>query len=108
MIISTIRIPIPTDKHNDALMVFRSIAEKSRKDPGCLSYSAYRDVEDYNVLMFQGIWKSEKNMKSHIRSSEYLNLLLVLEMSLEKPEVRFDTISNSAGIETIEQIRTII
>ena len=58
--------------------------------------------------MFQGAWKSEENMKSHIRSSEYLNLLLVLEMSLEKPEVRFDTISNSAGIETIEQIRTII
>ena len=89
-------------------MVFRSIAEKSRKDPGCLSYSAYRDVEDYNVLMFQGVWKSEENLKSHIRSSEYLNLLLVLEMSLEKPEVRFDTISNSAGIETIEQLRTII
>ncbi len=89
-------------------MVFRSIAEKSRKDPGCLSYSAYRDVEDYNVLMFQGVWKSEENLKSHIRSSEYLNLLLVLEMSLEKPEVRFDTISNSAGMETIEQIRTII
>lgn len=108
MIISTIRIPIPTEKHNDALRVFRSIAEKSRKDPGCLSYSAYRDIEDYNVLMFQGVWKSEENMKCHIRSSEYFNLLLVLEMALEKPEIRFDTISNSAGLETIEQIRTII
>ena len=58
--------------------------------------------------MFQGIWKSEENLKSHIRSSEYLNLLLVLEMSVKQPEVRFDTISGSTGIETKELIRTII
>lgn len=107
MIISTMRLPIPTEKHNDALRVFRSLAEKSRNDPGCLSYSAYRDLEDYDVLMIQGIWKSEENMKNHIRSSEYLNLLLVLEMSVKQPEVRFDKISDSAGMETIERIRNV-
>ena len=108
MIISTIRMPIPIEKHNDVLRVFRSIAQRSRNDPGCLSYSGYRDLEESEVLMIQGVWKSEENLKCHIRSNEYLNLLMVLEMSLEQPEVRFDTISSSTGIETVERIRSAI
>jgi len=44
-------------------------------------------------------------MDLHIRSDEYRNLLLVLEMALKQPEIGFDTISSSTGIETIEKIR---
>ncbi len=44
-------------------------------------------------------------MNLHLRSDEYRNLLLVLEMALKEPEIRFDTISSSTGIETIEKAR---
>jgi len=44
-------------------------------------------------------------MDLHIRSDEYRNLLMVLEMALEQPEIRFDIISSSTGIETIEKAR---
>lgn len=106
MIVSTIRMSIPVDKHKDALSVLRSIVSQSTFDPGCISYSAYRDIEDENVLMIQSSWQDEEGLKVHICSTEYLNLLLVLEMSLYKPEVRFDSISSSTGIETIEKIRS--
>mgnify|MGYP001818568737 FL=1 len=108
MVISTIRMAIPVAKHNDALSILRPMAMQSRDDKGCLGYSVYRDIEDDNVLMIQGRWKSEENMGQHIRSEEYRNLLLVLEMSLKKPEIRFDTVSSSTGIETIEEIRNAV
>ncbi|MFT5730486.1 MAG: quinol monooxygenase YgiN [Desulforhopalus sp.] len=108
MISSTIRMAIPAVKHNDALKIVRSIAVMSRDNPGCLSYYFYRDIEDSNVLMLQGNWKIEEDLERHIRSEEYRNLLLVLEMSLKQPEVRFDTISSSTGIENIEKIRSTI
>ena len=106
MILSTIRMAIPAEKHSDALRILRSIAMQSRDNPGCLNYHICRDIEDDNVLMLQGNWKNEEDLGLHIRSNEYRNLLLILEMSLEQPEVRFDTISNSTGIETIEKIRS--
>ena len=106
MVLSTIRMTIPAEKQNDALRIIRSIAVQSRDDPGCISYSIYRDIEDSNVLMLQGSWKDEETLDLHVRSGEYLHLLLVLEMSLKQPEVRFDTISSSTGIETIEKIRS--
>lgn len=106
MAVSTIRMAIPVEKHHEALRILKSIAVHSRNDPGCLGYFIYRDIEDNNVLVAQENWKSENNLDRHIRSDQYRNLLLVLEMSLRRPEVRLDTISHSSGIESIEKIRS--
>lgn len=108
MVLSTIIMYIPAEKHNDVLKILRSIAMQCRDDPGCLSCRVYRDVENSNAILLQGFWKDKENLDVHVRSDEYLNLLLVLEMSLKQPEVRFDTISDSTGIETIEKIRSTI
>ena len=105
MISSTIRMTIPAKKHNDALRIIKSIAMQSRDNKGCLGCCIFKDVEDRNVLVFQERWKDEENLKRHLRSEEYRNLLLVLELSLQEPEIRFDTISSSTGIETIEKVR---
>jgi hypothetical protein len=55
--------------------------------------------------MFQQLWSNGESLGRHIRSEEYRQVLLVLEMAVEKPEIRFDTILRSAGIETIERAR---
>jgi hypothetical protein len=56
--------------------------------------------------MLEEVWRAEEDLDLHIRSDEYRNLLLVLEMALRQPEIRFDTISSSTGIETIEKARS--
>ncbi len=105
MIHSTIRMMIPPKKHDEALKVLRSISGQCRNHPGCVSCRIYWDLEEENVLLFEEIWRNEEDLLRHIRSKEYLNLLLVVEMALKQPEIRFDTISNSTGIETIEMAR---
>ena len=108
MILSTFKMNIPAEKQIDALKILRSVALQIRDESGCLSCSISRDAEKSNVLTYQEYWRSEESLNKHICSSEYLNLLLVMEMSLEKPEVRFDTVSCSTGLETIEKIRKTI
>jgi quinol monooxygenase YgiN len=105
MIQSTIRMTIPLQKRDDALKILRSIAEKCSFDPGCISSRIYGDLQENTVLMFEEVWRTKEDLEVHIRSDEYLNLLLVLEMALKQPEIRFDTISSSTGIETIEKAR---
>ncbi len=104
--LSTYKMIIAADKQIDALKILRSLALQVRDEPGCLSCSISRDTEKSDALIYQEHWKSEESLNKHICSREYLNLLLVMEMSLEKPEVRFDTISCSTGMETIERIRS--
>ena len=66
----------------------------------------YEDLDEKNVIMIEEMWQDEEALQRHLRSEEYLNLLLVLEMALRQPEIRFDTISSSTGIETIEKARS--
>jgi len=88
------------------LKILRSIAEQCKDDPGCLSFHIYGDLQEENVLMLEEVWMSEEDLDLHLRSDEYRNLLLVMEMALKHPEVRFNTVSTSTGIETIEKARS--
>ena len=105
MIQTTIRMTIPPQKSGEALRIFKSITEQCLAEPGCLSYHIYEDLQEKNVFMLEEVWRSEEDLNLHLRSDEYRNLLLVMEMALKEPEIRFDTILSSTGIETIEKAR---
>jgi quinol monooxygenase YgiN len=105
MIKASMRMTIPPQKRDEALKILRSIAEKCSFDPGCISSRIYEDLQENNVLMLEEVWNTQQDLEVHMRSDEYLNLLLVLEISIKQPEIRFDIISSSTGIETIEKAR---
>jgi quinol monooxygenase YgiN len=108
MILATMRMTIPPKKRGEALRILKSMAERCRVHSGCLGCHVYEDVQEDNVFMFEEMWSSEEDLAQHLRSEKYRNVLLVLELALKKPEIRFDTISTSAGIETIEKARSSI
>jgi quinol monooxygenase YgiN len=105
MIQATIRMTIPNQKSSEVMKILRSEVELCRDEPGCLNCHLYGDLQEKNVLVLEEIWNSEEELNLHLRSDKYRNLLLVLEMSPHQPEIRFDTISSSAGLETIEKAR---
>jgi quinol monooxygenase YgiN len=106
MILATIRMTIPPQKRGEALKIIGSVAELCRDDPDCLGCNIYRDLHDNKVLVLEEVWRTEQNLALHLRTEEYRNLLMILEMALKQPEIRFDTISSSTGIETIEKARS--
>jgi quinol monooxygenase YgiN len=105
MIQSIIRMTIPSQKHAEAVKIISLVAEQCRAVPGCLSCHFYGDLQEKDVLMLTEVWSAEEAMNLHLRSEDYRNLLLVLEMSLKPPEIRFDVISSSRGMKTIEKAR---
>ncbi len=105
MILETIRMKIPSQKRGDALKILRSIVEGNRILPGCLCCRIYEDLQEDGVIMYEEMWKSEEELENHLRSEEYRKVLLVMEMSLSHPEVAFNTVTSSTGIETIEKAR---
>ncbi len=48
---------------------------------------------------------SEEDLQRHLQSEKYRNILLVVEMAAEPPEIRFDLIAHTSGVETIENAR---
>jgi quinol monooxygenase YgiN len=105
MVLATIRMFIPPKKREGALKILRLTAEQCKVHPGCLSCHIYDDVQEDNVLMFEEMWRNEEDLVQHLQSKEYQEVLLVMEMALKHPEVRFNTVSTSTGMETIEKAR---
>ena len=106
MVRSIIRMLIPLEKQSEALEILGSMIEQTQFEPGCLSCRLYRGVEDTLAIMLEELWLSEEDVQRHLRSDKYHKVLLVVEMAAEPPEIRFDTIDHSAGVERIEQART--
>ena len=107
MIHATIRMVIPDNNRVEAQKILLSVAERTRVEPGCIKCSLYQCIEDDHTIMIEELWKSNEDLEHHLRSDDYLRVLLVIEMALEKPEIRFDFISCSTGVETIEKARSI-
>jgi quinol monooxygenase YgiN len=106
MIHATIRMTLPTQKSKEAEEILRSMAERTRVQPGCISCRIYHDTQEEDVIMIEEVWKSQKELERHLRSAEYRNVLLVVEMAHKEPEIRFSEFAHSTGIETIEMARS--
>ncbi len=106
MIQAFIRIMIPPQKSGEVLGILKPVVGLCEVEPGCLSCHIYSDLQDKSIFLLTQVWRTEEDLNRHIRSDEYLNLLLALELAIKQPEIRFDTISNSTGIETIQKARS--
>ena len=105
MVRSTIRMYISPKKLSEALEILGSSIEQTQFEPGCISCRLYRDAQEEGLVMLEELWSSDTDMQRHLRSDKYHKILLVVEMAVEPPEIRFDGIAHSSGLETIEKVR---
>jgi quinol monooxygenase YgiN len=106
MIHATIRMTMPDQKIREAVEILRSVAERTRVQPGCISCRIYHDFQEEHVIMMEELWRTQEDLDRHLRSAEYRNVLLVVEMAHKEPEIRFSAFSHSTGVETIEKARS--
>lgn len=102
---ATVRLLIPIRKRKEALAVLGSMIEKTRHQEGCTGCRLYRDVQVEGALLFEESWCDEEALHRHLRSETFRHILLVVEMAAEAPEIRFDWVTRSAGIEIVEEVR---
>jgi quinol monooxygenase YgiN len=96
---------IPLNKQSEALEILGAVCTQIQFEPNCISAHLYRGVDDVRAIMVEERWISEEHMRPHLRSDAYRRVLLVIEMAEEPPEIRFDRIMHTSGVETIEKIR---
>lgn len=106
MVRSTIRMLIPLNKQSEALEILEMVRVETQFESSCISTRLYRGVDEVRAIMVEELWTSEEDLLHHLQSEEYRRVLLVVEMAEEHPEIRFDTINCSSGVETIEKART--
>jgi quinol monooxygenase YgiN len=106
MIQARLKMNFSSEKIDETLQILRSVVERTRVERGCVSCSVFLDTENEHVVVFEEKWMSDEDLQRHLRSEDYQKVLLVMEMAITQPEIRFETITDSSGVETIEEARS--
>jgi quinol monooxygenase YgiN len=105
VIVGTLRIQPAPERRADVLEVFRTIQGPVKAQPGCLSCHIYEEQDPQQAIVLVERWESEEALQTHIRSHAYRRVLEAIELSGAPPEVRFDYVTASEGMELIERSR---
>ena len=105
MIVGTLRIFPPPSRRDDVLEVLRSVQGVALAQPGCTAFRIYEERGSEEAVVLVEQWASKPALEAHLRSEAYRRILGAIELSVGAPEIRFDFVSASEGIELIERSR---
>jgi quinol monooxygenase YgiN len=105
MILATLRMIIPSDKKHDVMDFLRFLGEQTRCMSGCLSFRIYHEDKEDDFLMVEEFWNSQEDLDRHLQSDNYRHMLLLAETASHPPEIKFQTITESYGLEIVERAR---
>ena len=105
MIHASIRMKFASENLTEAREILCTMVERTRVSPGCLGCDIYEDLLDSGTLMFEGWWETQDDLDRHLRSALYRHVIVVMEMGIEYPVIKFSEIVKTTGMETLENSR---
>jgi len=106
-VIMTLRLTVPPEKTAEAIEIIKSMAGPISAEPDCKHVSLYSDINNDDALMLVEEWGSRKALHEHIQSDDFRIILEVMELSSRAPEICFNTVSERAGFELVEDLRSL-
>jgi quinol monooxygenase YgiN len=87
------------------LQALRFLALPTSFEPGCLGCRVLPEPDDESVVRYEEEWATEDALRLHVRSERFTQLLEVLESVPEAPRVQFDFVSQTRGLDYVEEVR---
>ena len=105
MIEAIFKMTVPVEKRKEVLQTIKAILGPIRRERGCISCHCYVDVEDEGLFLFEEEWKTREDLEDHLRSDHFSILNGAMRLLRAEPDIRFNTISATAGVEAIKTAR---
>ncbi|AMV73766.1 putative quinol monooxygenase [Desulfuromonas sp. DDH964] len=106
MIDATIKMSMPLDKRREILQTIQTLLDPIRNEPGCASCYCSVDTEADHILIFRQEWNTNEDLATHLQSDHFGVLLGVMKLLSIEPEIRFNSIATTSGVEAITKART--
>lgn len=73
--------------------------------PGCIRCRLFAEIEDTGVVAVEEEWLDEESLRARLRGDLTPILLAAIDCAKEQPEIRFETITDTKGMELIAACR---
>jgi len=105
MILSTLRITVSPEQQDEVALTLVSLLGPTQAEPGCASCHLYADVTADSAWNLQSEWRTWDDLDRYIRSDRYRQIMALIDLSAEPPDVQFHEISETVGMEHVRAIR---
>jgi quinol monooxygenase YgiN len=106
IVVGTLRVLPAPDRRDEVLEVFRAMQGPVLAQPGCVACHIYEEHGPEQAVVLVERWESQAALEAHLRSESYRRILGAIELSGGPPEVCFDYVSTTEGMDLIERSRT--
>jgi len=93
------------DKRIEVMQTLLSMIEPTENERGCLSFHAFRDLEDKNGFDLIAEWETLEDLEHYLKSARFSVLLGTKSLLCEPPRIGIHTVSHSQGMETVNTVR---
>jgi quinol monooxygenase YgiN len=105
MIRFSLRLVVPAAKRQEIVSGIGALLAPARVQPDCVSARLQVDADDAGAITLVQEWASRTQLDRYLASGAGRLLLEAMESASIEPEVRFDTIGRTDGMEVISQAR---
>jgi hypothetical protein len=82
---------------------FRFVMITTRLEPDCLDCSVWTDSDA--TVHYAEEWAGEPELRARVRSQQFTTVLSIIESAHEPPDVRFDFVALSRGLDYVAEAR---
>ncbi len=107
MLLANFRIKAPSPPgQQQVIELLRSVAGPLSAQPGLVSVTISRDILDSDTIIYQELWRDPAGFEHHIASDRYSTILTACDLGSAPPDIQFQTITETKGMEEIKRLRT--
>jgi quinol monooxygenase YgiN len=103
--VAMIRIPTRRGQSKEVIAVLRSVVGPTLAQPSCRECDVVIDAIEDRYVLFHERWSSFQDFERHVRSDPYERVLSALEMASGVPEVRFECMGRTWGLDLVSDVR---
>jgi quinol monooxygenase YgiN len=105
MVIAVLEMTMPEGHELDTLRALRGFWDATCALPGCRGGGVYQEAGSPGTALYVEIWQEVAQLENHVRSRGYDRLLAIMETAASCPELRFNLVAETRGLEWVEQLR---
>ncbi len=105
MLIASFRLFPAREYRRQLLSILRVIQGPTKVQPHCLSCQLYQEDGEEESVLYVERWDNEAEFNRHARSERYRQMLQAVELSRKEPEIQFQHVSETRGMDLLEELR---
>jgi quinol monooxygenase YgiN len=98
-----VTLPASSEHASQILQALRFLMVGTRLEAGCVDCAAWIDRD--STVQYVEEWASEEDMRRRVRSDAFTSLIAVMEAASEPPDVQFDFVTTTRGLDYIFEVR---